>query len=167
MTTETGVRVRPLTAADIPACVALQQRTFPSELWEDGAEYETLRSSHELSYAVKTAAGAFVGYLMAHWCNDDTISELAQGHYPRNSEQTAICIHDFVLDPSLHGRGVGRYVICSVLMPVWRAAGAQHICLLSVPTAIGFWSCLGFDRVRAYTGTAYPAGSLIMKRSLF
>lgn len=114
---------------------------------------------------VLEAAGAVIGYLIAHpWHRDDPPGLGALlGAIP--ADATTCYLHDIALLPAARGAGAGRSALRFVLERA-RALGLPDVTLMAVGGADRFWSAQGFDYVRCAPGLSYGAGTHLMRMAV-
>lgn len=156
---------RAATEADLPEIKALSDRVHPGLPEDIGIFAERLRL-HPDGVLVCDKNGRLVGYAISHpWIRDGAppLNALL-GAIPEKAD--AYYFHDFALDDSVRGRGLGSEAIV-LLKAHARREGFRTINLVAVNESGGFWSSHGF-RLRHVDGLAqklatYGAGATYME----
>jgi ribosomal protein S18 acetylase RimI-like enzyme len=156
-----GVRVRPATAADIPAAMELfaeldrvqsPWRVFerrPGLLRQTEARYRSALEGSGAIHLVAELNGRLVGMAFAEVVVPSSMSD-----------ERAAELSNVMVDPEFRGLGIGRALVSEVAAWV-RAQGVRLVVLKTYSSneeALGFWSALGF-RPRYVQMTA-PADEL-------
>lgn len=137
-----GLAIRPLQMADLPAALAIQSEVYPAFLREDLAAFAS-RLAVVPSYCLAaTRDERLVAYLLAHgWATGSPppIGAVLQTHPPRE----VLFIHDLAVSAAGRGAAIGRNLFERVAGLAGRD-GLRHAELIAVEGAAPYWQALGF-----------------------
>lgn len=133
---------RPMTAADLPAVMAVAAEVHPDYPEDEAvfAERLALYSAGCLCLAVSRAAA---GYVLSHPWRPREVPALNAllGAIP--ADATAYYIHDLALLPGMRGTGAASEIIAR-LVDHARNSGFASMALVAVNASVGFWQRHGF-----------------------
>ena len=147
--TSTEFHWRQMTAADLPAALAVADVVHPSYP-EDPAVFAERLALYPGGCLVLAHGGRIIGYIVSHpWCYADppTLNSLL-GALP--ARPSTYYIHDIALLPEARGSGSANAVV-SRLIAHAEARGFPNLSLTAVNESVAFWRRHGFVL------TPYPA----------
>lgn len=167
-----GVRIRPMSQADLPGVLAIQAEAYASADFEpeQPAVYrDRMALAPDLCLVAEDAAGALLGYLVSHpWHTGEPP--------PLDAELGALppppwCwyLHDCAVAARAHGQGVAA-ALYQAAQTAARARGLRSAALVAVGDAAGYWARAGY-RVQHRPALAaklagYGRGACYMARAL-
>ncbi|MFL9653583.1 GNAT family N-acetyltransferase [Streptomyces sp. PB17] len=165
--TET-VRVRPLTAGDWDAVVALERDAYTDLGLSEGraALQSRVAASPDTCFVVDVGART-AGYLLAlpyppHRYPDLTRTERTGGAF----EPGNLHLHDIVVAPGLRRRGLARHLLHH-LTATARTRGDERMSLVAVGGTERFWSARGFvAEPGVVPAGAYGGGAVYMSKEV-
>jgi len=141
------MKIRPYTPDDLEACLAVFDRNAPKYFaWSDRTEFSTFLGSPSGVYL----AGAIEGR--------GVIS--CGGWYVKEAEQVAGLTWGMV-DPSLHGKGLGRILLAERIRQIREDGRARQIRLRTTPSIQGFFERSGFIQKRIVADGLGPGFDLV------
>lgn len=93
-----SAQIRPFTPDDLAAVLAVEQAAFPTLWWMDANDFRRSAEAAQASFAVATAGGAVIGYLICYHGN------------PPNGYVGRLGVH-----PRHQGKGFGRWMLAYAL----------------------------------------------------
>ena len=164
-----GWLIRPLTASDLDAALALQNLSYVQSLRDGAAAFAS-----RMAIGAATCLGAFSddalqGYVLAHPWHAGSPPPVDTVLSPPSGEgERVLYIHDLSVAAATRGRGLGRRLV-EAAEAAGRAAGLSHSELVAVPGAGAYWSRLGYCALPVSSTGAldcYGAGARCMRRAL-
>lgn len=136
------LRVRPLTAADLPELMAVQLACYGAAFAEGGEVFaRRLASAADCSLALEQD-GRLRAYLAAYRSRLSKVTPL-HGDFEAVEAPDTLYLHDMAVHPDAAGRGLAR----ALLAPLWeraRAEGLRHTALVSVQGSRAYWERHGY-----------------------
>lgn len=137
-----------------PFITRIQEQAYSDELLEslEALQSKARVNGQQCRIVQDIEQQRCLGYLLAHsyplgeipaW-NQDLLSVSSSQIGDKGDLNKNLFIHDFALDKSLHGQGVGAGLISSYLVEI-KALGYRTVSLIAVQGSVGFWSRLGFS----------------------
>jgi ribosomal protein S18 acetylase RimI-like enzyme len=159
---------RPMTAADLPAVLAIAAVVHPDYPEDEAVFAERLRLFPD-GCLVLEGAGGLLGYVVAHpWYRGapPALNTLL-GRLPDMAG--AFYIHDLALLPAARGTGAGRLVVDRLVALAHRAR-QPRLALVAVNDSSGFWQRQGFremhDPALAAKLASYDDAARYLEREL-
>ena len=166
--------IRPLTLADLPALLAVQQACYGAGFVESAEVFaRRLASPANCSLVAVRDSGELMAYLAAYHSVRGKVTPL-QGDFeavaPPGAPDT-LYLHDMAVLPQCAGRGLAR----ALLAPLWAQAaarGLRHSALVSVQGSQAYWERQGYavqalaDARERQRLAGYGAGAVYMLRTL-
>ena len=159
--------VRPLTIADIEEVLAIQGAAYDPKYVESRESFTS-----KISFAPDFCLGVFlkedlIGYVIA--LPAPTGFTMPLNAHSFNSEpyslSSILYLHDLAVHPSRQQTGLGGLLFNNLLFKGLNL-GLVAIELIAIPSALGYWSHLGFCKSRIQDFNDYEAGSCRLKLDL-
>lgn len=168
--TDPSLRVRPLTAADLPELLQVQCACYGEDFAESGEVFaRRLASAAQCSLALEQA-GRMRAYLAAYRSRMSKITPL-HGDFEAVEAADTLYLHDMAVHPDAAGLGMAQALLSS-LWDRARAEGLRHTALVSVQGSRGYWERHGYavhalaDPQQQQRLDSYGEGALYMSRPL-
>ena len=147
-------RLRPMTADDLPAVLAIQARCYRPELHESQATFiAKLRHSGATCWVASDGANGLLAYLFAqpatylHPPRLDTPpgAEAASPspRHPATEADLVLHLHDLAVAPYARGQALGDRLVARAFAAA-RTAGLTRLSLVAVQQSSAFWRRFGF-----------------------
>lgn len=167
---EACLRVRALTADDLPALLQVQQACYGEDFSESGEVFARRLASAAQCSLVLEQGGQVRAYLAAYRSRRDKITPL-HGDFEAVEAPDTLYLHDMAVHPDAAGRGMAQ----ALLAPLWqsaRAEGLRHTALVSVQGSRAYWERHGYavqalaQPLQQQRLHSYGEGALYMARAL-
>lgn len=137
---------RPMTAADLPAVMAIAAAVHPAYPEDPAVFVERLRLAPAGCHVLASESSAPLAYLVSHPWPEGAVPALDTllGALPEG--ETNWYLHDLALLPSARGTGAASAIV-SMLVQQVRQAGYRSLALVAVNGSAGFWRRQGFAEV--------------------
>lgn len=159
--------VRPLTIADIEDVLAIQEAAYEPKYVESRESFTS-----KISFAPDYCLGVFlkeslIGYVIA--LPAPTGFSMPLNAHSFNSEPSSLSsilyLHDLAVHPSRQRTGLGDLLFSNLLFK-GLDLGLVAIELIAIPSALGYWSRLGFFKSGLQDFKDYEIGSSRLKLNL-
>lgn len=136
---------RLMTAADLPAVMAVQAACYPPAMVEPMEVLaDRLASAPTLSFLLEDAAGA-CAYLFCYPSRLGKVTRLG-ARFVLPPVPDCLYLHDLAVAPRAGGRGAGPRLV-QAAWTASRALGLGHSALVAVQASQAFWARLGYAPV--------------------
>jgi ribosomal protein S18 acetylase RimI-like enzyme len=169
MSTDACSGWRSMTAADLPAVMAIAAEVHPAYPEDEAVFAERLRLAPAGCHVLVDERGVLGGYLVSHPWAEGTIPTLNSllGAVPEGV--TSWYLHDLALLPAARGTGAARAIVTKLAKRAGEA-GYRSLTLVAVNGSAAFWRRQGFFEVAApelaEKLATYDAAACYMRRGL-
>jgi GNAT superfamily N-acetyltransferase len=152
--------IKTIPASDLDAVVALQQQSYPQELWEDAAIFREKQRVFPKGALGWYQDGVLQAYLFVHpWRKNETAPLFTENmSLPENPD--CLYIHDLAIAPAARGKGAARALVTAAFA-LAEENGLEHFSLVAVQNSESFWSKFGFTAYKSLTYSGVPATHMV------
>ena len=134
--------LRPMGEHDIPAVLAIQAESYPSELLESAAVIrQRLQAFPDLAWVAEDALGV-CAYLFGYRSRAGKVTPL-DGSFAEPQDADCLYLHDLAVSGRAAGRGIGPALVQRNLEH-GRASRLKYSALVSVQDSQDFWRRQGY-----------------------
>jgi GNAT superfamily N-acetyltransferase len=138
------VSLRPMSAADLDAIVAIEAVSYGPELFESRAALESRLALFPGGCWVATAGAAAAGYLVSHPWQRGSIPPLDSVMHSLPDGADCYYVHDICVHPAWRKRGAGQRLLERAL-EVAATLSLDVTCLTAVQDSPRYWRRFGFE----------------------
>ncbi|MCH8178350.1 MAG: GNAT family N-acetyltransferase [Proteobacteria bacterium] len=149
--------IRPMTPTDLPAVLAVQQRSYAPDFHEPLAAFASkLEGGVDTCWVAERhgdATGAtdtdrVLAYLVCLPADAHSLPVLHASRWQRPAQPRWLYLHDLAVGPAAQGLGLGPRLVAQARARA-RALGLQQMVLVAVQGSVGFWQRQGFAEAPA------------------
>jgi len=155
-----STEIKTIPASDLDDVVAVQQQSYPEELWENAAIFREKQRVFPAGAFGWYDDGHLQAYLFVHpWRRHETAPLFTETMtLPENPD--CLYIHDLAIAPAARGKGAARALVTAAFA-LAKEQGLEHFSLVAVQESESFWRKFGFTPYKTLTYSGVPATHMV------